>query len=546
MNSQDDKDVFLATFDHHSLASFFNLSYKQLANIIYPNVEKNYSNFTVPKKNGGNRLISVPSYNLKKIQSRLTSVLYSIYPGKPAAHGFSLNKSIVTNASAHVYKKCILNFDLENFFGTIHFGRIRNIFSSKLFDFNHATATILAQICCLNNSLPQGAPTSPILSNIVAWKLDAEMQYLAKKNRFTYTRYVDDITLSFSCSLNRIPHDIVSRKDDVSLVGSSIRHIVSVNGFKINDAKTRLCDKHSRLEVTGLTVNEFVNVRRTYIREIFSILNAWRRYGYVKAENKYNSIHFKECNRSKKLDQVIKGKISFLKNVLGEENRIYKKIAHQFNLLADDKYKFIIHNPINTYKGAIASLWIIESCYDDDDKDDCIVSQGTGFSLDGIGIITCSHVVGNESMLYENLEIYKHEDQNTRHRLIVKKICRHRDVAICEIENKKGFLYPKLYKSNIEPEIRDKAILMGFPGFSPGQQHNVSETRINSVSASSAVKKFEVDTYIREGISGGPVLDTDYNVLGFALKGVRQGTGRNDCLNIAEVISVFNDQEYNV
>lgn len=546
MNIQNDKDIFLGIYDHRSLASFFGLSYEQLANIIYPNVHKQYSSFNIPKKNGGHRLINTPSRRLKKIQSKLASVLYSIYPGKKSAHGFCIDKSIVTNASAHIGKRYILNFDLENFFGSIHFGRVKKIFCSKLFGFPADTATILAQICCLNNALPQGAPTSPILSNIIAWKLDAEMQYLAMKHRYTYTRYVDDITLSFSNPLHRISHDIIAINSNESLIGKKIKDIVANNGFIINESKTRFSNNNSRLEVTGLTVNEFVNVKRKYVREIYSILNAWRKYGYINAENKYNNLFFDKNGRTKKLIHVLKGKISFLKNVLGEDSKIYKKTALQYNVLVPDKYKFEIKSPINTYKGAVDSLWIIESCYDDLAANECIVSQGTGFSLHGVGIVTCAHVVGNNDKIYEELEIYKHSDQNNRHKLIVKKICWHRDVAICEIINKEGFCYPSLYKSNLEPVLRSNVKLIGFPGFSSGHQHYISETRVTSKSTSHGVQKFEIETYIREGISGGPVLDNDFNVQGFALEGVRAGTGRNDCLNIAEVTSVFSDDKYNV
>ena len=146
------KQDFLKITDHNELAAYFGLSYPKLAKAIY-NIDDayKYHQFVIPKKNGTARKISSPSKRLKTIQKRLKSVLYEIYSVRPSVHGFVREKSIVTNARMHLDKKFIFNIDLEDFFGSIHFGRVRNFFTSNPFNFNKSVATILAQICCFNN-----------------------------------------------------------------------------------------------------------------------------------------------------------------------------------------------------------------------------------------------------------------------------------------------------------------------------------------------------------------------------------------------------------
>ena len=111
-------------------------------------------------------------------------------------HGFVKNKSVLSNAKQHLKKKYILNLDLKNFYGSINFGRVRGLFMSKPFNMGDRAATIIAQICCDNDSLPQGACTSPIISNFIMSRLDKELIQFAKNTHTTYTRYADDMLIS--------------------------------------------------------------------------------------------------------------------------------------------------------------------------------------------------------------------------------------------------------------------------------------------------------------------------------------------------------------
>src|SRR5690606_10191540 len=137
--------------------------------------------FQIEKKSGGKRQICAPREPLKSIQLRLKHALINIYKNKSCVHGFIQQRSIVTNARQHISKCLLVNIDLEDFFSSINFGRLRGLFLSDPFNFNSDVATILAHICCCNGILPQGCPTSPILSNFICRKLDNALLKLASR-----------------------------------------------------------------------------------------------------------------------------------------------------------------------------------------------------------------------------------------------------------------------------------------------------------------------------------------------------------------------------
>src|SRR5690606_11775197 len=179
-----------------------------------------------------------------------------------------------------------------------------------------------------------------ILSNMIAWKLDTQLQNLARVTRSTYSRYADDISFSFTTTKSRLPEEIVLLKDGEARPGHALTHIIEENGFFINYDKVRLCSKQSRMEVTGLTVNEFPNVKRKYIRQISSMLHAWRKHGYELAEKEFNELYdskYRPSSKEKSLLYVLKGKLAFLKSVKSDRDPVYIKLATQFNCLVSDE-----------------------------------------------------------------------------------------------------------------------------------------------------------------------------------------------------------------
>ena len=164
-----------------------------------------YTVFTIPKKTGGKRTIKAPTERLELLQLRLAELLTEsvkqIERDNPsfyvAAHGFRKGHTIISNANPHRRRRYVFNVDIADFFNSINFGRVRGFFiKDRSFGLAPEVATVIAQIACNENSLPQGSPCSPIISNLVANILDARLLRLAKHARCTYTRYADDLTFS--------------------------------------------------------------------------------------------------------------------------------------------------------------------------------------------------------------------------------------------------------------------------------------------------------------------------------------------------------------
>lgn len=303
-----------------------------LCTILYGIQErKRYRKFEIQKKSNKCREIHAPPKNLSILQKKLSTILTLIYEPKRCVHGFAKGKSIVGNASDHRNKRHIINVDIEDFFPTIHIGRVKGSLKSFLKCGDQA-AIVLSQICCLGNGeLPQGASTSPIISNLICRSLDNELVNLAKRNGCMYTRYADDIT--FSTNLFTFPTEIADIQDQKIELSDGFRDIFKRNSFALNEKKTSYYHRLKRQEVTGLTVNEFPNVDRNFVRSILGSLHAWQKYGYEAANKRYHK-HYICYQRGTDLANVIWGKILFLKMVLGEDSPLFRKIAREFNGLS--------------------------------------------------------------------------------------------------------------------------------------------------------------------------------------------------------------------
>jgi RNA-directed DNA polymerase len=250
-----------------------------LAFVLYKIPDQNkYTTFTVPKKSGGERIISAPNNRLKLVQSRLGNLLAKCQLEVEAtlkvrrkcvlAHGFKTGFSIQTNAINHRGRRWVFNADLQDFFPSINFGRVYGFFiKNQHYMLNKKVATVIAQISCHQNKLPQGSPCSPVISNIIAHLLDIRLNELAAFHGCTYTRYVDDLT--FSTNEHAFPSSI-GKRDPANAhqwrAGAALTKRVAKAGFSINAQKTRMQYCDSRQEATGLVVNNKVNVKREYYK----------------------------------------------------------------------------------------------------------------------------------------------------------------------------------------------------------------------------------------------------------------------------------------
>ena len=208
----------------------------------------NYTSFQIPKRSGGHRTIHAPVHGLKLLQRRLSDLLqdcvdeigHATDRSSRVAHGFVRTKSIVTNARQHRRRRWVFNLDLEDFFPSINFGRVRGfLIKNRHFELNQRVATVIAQIACHGNSLPQGSPSSPVLSNLIAHILDMRLVRFAAAAGCTYSRYADDLT--FSTNKAHFPAEVAvaANRGDVQLwnVSPTLQDVIRRSGFSINGQK---------------------------------------------------------------------------------------------------------------------------------------------------------------------------------------------------------------------------------------------------------------------------------------------------------------------
>ena len=237
-----------------------------------------YINFKLPKKTGGHRLISAPMPDLKAAQIWILENILNRVAVSDAAHGFLPEKNIVSNARVHVGARTLVNFDLENFFPSISYRRVKGIFRSL--GYAEAVGSVLALLATAPETeeieidgktyfvalgerhLPQGSPASPMISNIAARRLDKSLTKIAENLGFKYTRYADDLTFSTEQS-----------DADVKKLMTQVRYVVGKQGFKVNENKTRVLRRGRQQEVTGIVVNDKLSIDRKTLRKFRAVLH---------------------------------------------------------------------------------------------------------------------------------------------------------------------------------------------------------------------------------------------------------------------------------
>lgn len=258
-----------------------------------------YVRFAVPKKSGGVRELAAPHHDLASAQRWILINLLERVPLHEAAHGFVRTRGTMSNAVPHVLKATVINLDLKDFFPSITFPRVKGIFQGL--GYSPAVATVLALLCteCPRSkvdyagrtlhvatgprALPQGACTSPALSNLLARRLDARLTGLARKLGFTYTRYADDLTFSGDSAAAAKTAYLLTR----------LRHLIADERLTVNETKTRVQRPGTRQTVTGIVVNRRPNVPRDTVRRLRAILHDAKRNG-LEAANREQRPNFVE------------------------------------------------------------------------------------------------------------------------------------------------------------------------------------------------------------------------------------------------------------
>lgn len=252
-------------FDFNHLCLLLGKNQTYLASVVNSNIN-HYREFEIPKRSGGKRTISAPYPALLDCQTWIYQNILTKIKIHSSAHGFTFNRSIISNSKIHVGQNHFLKIDLKDFFPSITINQVITIFKSL--GYTHKVSFYLASICCCGDVLPQGAPTSPMLSNIVAISLDNRLMKYSKKFCLKYTRYADD--LAFSGDSIPIKHI------------EYITKIINSCGFTVNEKKTILQqDKHKRI-LTGISIAEdVIKVPREYKRKLKLEIHCIRKHGLL-------------------------------------------------------------------------------------------------------------------------------------------------------------------------------------------------------------------------------------------------------------------------
>ncbi len=295
-----------------------------------------YTHCYIPKKGGGSRELSIPNEKLRIVQSKVRQFLEERYKSPTCCHGGVGGKSIRTNALKHVGKKYILNVDLQDFFGSISSKRVYGLLKSDQLMLAPKIAHLLTEIVTQNKSLPQGSPASPLIANMISWKLDRDLMSFARKNRLYYSRYFDDITFStdFQASFRQLVP--TENNNGTFVLSQEFKDIITDNGFTLNESKTRTAKDKVPKYVTGVKVNTITNVPRRYVKNIRAALYQWDKFGLKVAEERHNALH----GGNSTFKKYLMGRIAHLNNVRGiEKDPIYLKFRKKYSEINSKKQK---------------------------------------------------------------------------------------------------------------------------------------------------------------------------------------------------------------
>ena len=459
-----------------------------------------YKEFSIAKGSGKVRLITAPDNRLKILQRKLAPLLDQLYRVRNPVHGFVPDRSVKSNAEAHRNRRNVVNLDLKDFFPSITENRIRGVLRSLGVD--HRVSEIVARLCCYNEHLPQGAPTSPVLSNMICYRLDTNLLQVAKAARAIYTRYADDITFStFQPPAGLFEATIPpSGRFAPEALAAKLLAAVTANGFTINPDKAHYADRHARRIVTGLKINELINLDRRFVRNVRAALHSVEMLGITDAQAKFQA----EYGGGTSLSAHLAGKISWLGFIKGPTDPLVRGIMLRFNQCFPD-------TPLKVKPTATEmrnrAVWLVEHEGD-------AGTQGTCFFLKDVGLVTAAHCVEN----VEKVEIYHPSKPSNSFKAKVLKRHEHRDLALLESALPQTEYFELVGSGQMVVEDATTTAL-GYPGYGPGDKLNVRSGTVSSLPMKSGVQLIEVTQKIAQGMSGGPLLDAHQNVIGINHKG---------------------------
>ncbi|MDO4807000.1 MAG: reverse transcriptase domain-containing protein [Coriobacteriales bacterium] len=494
------------------LASFLGIPLQKLTMLAFAPGIKRYKPRAIPKKTGGLRTVSIPRGDLKAIQRKIAKELSESYEPPKCVHGFVEQKSVASNANMHTRKRFLLTVDLEDFFTSIRSGRVHQLFL-KYYRLNLEVTNALTNLVCYKGCLPQGAPTSPIISNIICYKMDRAFLNLASSIKFDYTRYADDLTFSTTSAY------IAKQLFDVDKVGVEginprILRIIHKNYFKVNEKKVHVAWKGSRQLVNGIVVNEKCNMKRETYRKFRSLFYVWGREGYEAAVEKYLTgdpiyrdrlvIDGQICGE-KVFAHHIRGRLEYLTMVItsdGKTNGPIEKLWTMYSDQTEERVPFVIPD-----RYAIR----LESCYDEG-KDLPAIAGGTGFRVDNT-LITCAHCLPKQKGAGDIEVVLRFRTGKASLSICQFTVMEGFDLAWTSFSDKQ---VPPIGRVNLYylPQKNETVLAIGYPD--GGSQYSVTANVLGTAPDGCGIM---VDRPFIKGMSGGPVLNLRHELIGIVSKG---------------------------
>lgn len=465
-----------------------------------------YREFEIAKGPGKSRLISAPDRRLKMLQRNIAALLDQMYSPRNPVHGFVDNRSVRTNAASHLRSKFVVNLDIQGFFSAISENRISGLL--KALGVNEGAAGIVARICSNKGCLPQGAPSSPILSNMICFRLDKELQRIAKAAHCIYTRYADDISFSSYQPPAMLFEGGVPPTGSFSpdALAKQLTAAFINNGFKINPNKAHYADRNSRRTVTGLKTNEGLNVDRRFIRDVRSALYSVEKLGHTSAQKRFVDDYDGKCS----IASFLKGKISWVGSVKGQSDPVFRGLAARFNS-SFPKEAIRVQPTVDEIRNR--AVWVIEYWTGKGDG-----AQGSAFFLKDVGLITAWHCIEKATKAGSEIDVYHPSKISNVFKAKVTKHCKTRDLAILEHNIPPNEFY-ELEGATKKFVVGEAVTALGYPAYAPGDSLNMRKGTVSAFSVKSAVPLIEVTQKLTQGMSGGPVVDDVNRVAGVIHKG---------------------------
>lgn len=535
-----EREQFLKCTTRHELAGLIGVKTSTLTYFAFSKGKK-YRTFTIPKKSGSVRTITAPVGALLEIQRRVASLLDEVYPAPSYVQGFVEGGSIVRNASLHLNKRLVLNIDLSDFFPSITTNRVIGLLRSKPFEFNNEVASTLAGLVCYKGSLPQGAPTSPVISNMICLRMDKALCALGKKEHATYSRYADDIT--FSTTKRSFSNGIIDRLESNKPpdLGVELIDIIERNYFQVNPRKTRISSGTESKYVTGVKVNLKPNVSRRYVRQIRSMLHAWEAYKLVGAQAAFSSDY---GGGSKSFVQVVRGRLAHIKNVKGGDDLVYRRLYNRFVRLEGKGRPEL---PETEIEDLYSRIFVVESGK----------QHATGFILDGRWFITCAHALETKTIEYfthsDSIPILHRKADVDDHQISPVNEFDLAAFAVASDLSGKDKSFESV-ASSVEVTTGMACKVLGFPGYTYGSQPHIMPVNVTNVEMNKyGILNAFVDKKMISGSSGSPVLNDKNQVIGMVQRGtLNRSTGDENigytflpiqeirrCLKQFEILSIL-------